>query len=81
MDEFCARNNLTHLKYTFPTHWKKRQSIFRHILVDDSDRLLFTYLPKVRIRFILVCSAVLWLDSYFQLDGVMLYEKKENVLV
>jgi len=51
VEKFCARHGMRDVAYHIPSHgWEERKSFFRHILYDDSTKLIFAYLPKVRYQ-------------------------------
>ena len=61
--------NLSSQQYVLPSEDEGSKSLYRHLLVNDKTRTLFSFVPKtgctnLRILFFLVQGTVTWQISY-----------------
>lgn len=49
VDKFCNKYHLNSINFTLPEpNSQARQNLYRHVLFDDQQKLIFTYIPKVK---------------------------------
>jgi len=48
IQQYCEKYHLADVAYQLPTDYN-RENLFRHILLDDSRKLLFCFVPKVHV--------------------------------
>ena len=47
VDAYCQKYHLEKVAYTLPESRHIQQNLYRHLIFDDSRKLLFCFVPKV----------------------------------
>ena len=53
VEHYCAKYGLEHLEYALPNDTGRenyfRKKLYRHLIFDDKQKILFCFIPKVHV--------------------------------